>query len=77
MDMKAKMNEILDKIKNDKNFAKNFYENPVKTVKDMFGIDLPEEQIDTIVKTIKSKMTAENISNVAGKLGNLFGGKKD
>ncbi|MDE6004988.1 MAG: hypothetical protein K2G88_06340 [Oscillospiraceae bacterium] len=77
MDMKAKMNEILDKIKNDKNFAKNFYENPVKTVKDTFGIDLPEEQIDKIVKTIKSKMTVENIADITGKLGNLFGGKKD
>ena len=32
MDIKEKIEEIVDKVKNDKEFEKNFKENPVKAV---------------------------------------------
>lgn len=77
MDIKARIDEIINRMKQDKNFSKKFTENPVKAVEDIVGIDLPDEQINAIVNGIKSKMTAENIAGVAGKLSNLLGGKKD
>lgn len=77
MDIKARIDEIINRMKQDKNFSKKFTENPVKAVEDIVGIDLPDEQINAIVNGIKSKMTAENIADVAGKLSNLLGGRKD
>ncbi|MDE5883723.1 MAG: hypothetical protein K2H29_01385 [Oscillospiraceae bacterium] len=75
LDMKAKMEELMQKIKNDKDFSKKFTENPVKAVEDLLGVDLPDDQINAIINGVKAKLTAENIADAAGKLSGLFGKK--
>lgn len=73
MDIKAKIDELVSKVKNDKEFSKKFKENPTKAVESVLGIDLPDEQINKIIDGIKAKIS---IDDIAGKLGGLFKGKK-
>lgn len=75
LDIKAKIEELLEKIRNDKDFSKKFTENPVKAVEDLLGVDLPDDQINAIINGVKANLTAENLAKTAGKLGGLFGKK--
>lgn len=71
MDIKAKIDEIVEKIKADKDIAAKFQKEPIKTVEGLIGVDLPDDQIMQVVDGIKAKI---NIDDIAGKLGGLFGG---
>ncbi len=74
MDIKSKIDELVNKVKNDKDFGKKFQENPTKAVESVLGIDLPDEQINKIIDGIKAKISLDDITD---KLGGLFGkGKK-
>lgn len=73
MDIKAKIDEIVDKVKDDKDFGRKFKENPTKAVESVLGIDLPDEQINKIIDGIKAKISIDDITD---KLGGLFKGKK-
>jgi hypothetical protein len=65
MDIKEKIEEIVDKVKNNEEFEKNFKENPVKAVESVVGVDLPDDKIKPIVEGVKAKIGA-------GKIGKLF-----
>ena len=41
MDIKAKIEELVNKVKNDKDFAAKFKADPVKAVEGVIGVDLP------------------------------------
>ena len=69
--MKEKIEEIVNKIKNDKNFMEKFKSNPVSAVEEVLGVDLPEDQITNIINTVKTKIDLDNL-NVMDKLKNLF-----
>lgn len=70
--IKEKIEEIVGKLRSDKNLMQKFQTNPAGLVKEYVGIDLPEEQVNQVVETIKAKLTAENLGNM---LGGLFGRK--
>lgn len=70
MDIKAKIEEIAGKIKNDKGFADEFKSNPVKAVEKVVGVDLPDDQINKLVDGIKAKISVEDVKE---KVGGLFG----
>lgn len=73
MDIKAKIEEIVNKVKNDKDFAAKFTSDPVKAVEGVLGIDLPDDQINAVIEGVKSKISVDDIK---GKIGGLFGGLK-
>ena len=73
MDIKAKISEITDKIKNDKKFAENFKNDPVKAVESVIGIDLPDDQINAIIDGIKANISVDDIKD---KIGGFLGGFK-
>ena len=75
MDIKAKIDEIVDKIKGDKKVAEKFEKNPVAVIEDFIGIDLPDEQIMKIVDGVKAKIKLDNIGDAVNMLGGLFGKK--
>ena len=64
MDIKKKINEIVDKVKNDKNFAKKFQSNPVKAVESVLGVDLPDDEINKVVDGVKAKVTADKAGDM-------------
>ena len=72
MDIKAKIEELVKKITSDKNLMSKFKNDPVKTVEELIGIDLPDDQIEKVVEGIKAKISLDKIG---GALGGLFGKK--
>ena len=49
MDIKAKIDEIVAKIKSDKTFSAKFADNPIKAVESVLGVDLPDDKIKALV----------------------------
>ena len=54
MDIKAKVTEVVEKIKKDPELLGQFQKDPVKTVEKVVGMDLPDELIEKVVEGIKS-----------------------
>ncbi|MGN1107226.1 MAG: hypothetical protein ACI4RH_11280 [Huintestinicola sp.] len=73
MDIKAKIEEIVNKVKADPDFLKEFQADPVKAVEKVTGTDLPDDVLNPIIDGVKAKITADNVK---GMLGGLFGAKK-
>ena len=74
-DIKAKIDELVDKIKNDKQILAKFQKDPISTVEELIGIDLPNDQIEKLVDGIKIKINVDKVGDMLGVLGNLFGKK--
>ena len=74
MDIKAKIEELVKKIKSDEALLKKFKENPIKAVEGLIGVDLPDDQIQKIVDGIKAKISVDDITDKLGDLGNKLGG---
>ena len=61
MDIKAKIEELVEKIKSDKNLISKFKADPIKTVEELIGIDLPNDQIEKVVgSTVAGSCGLEN-----------------
>ena len=71
--LKDKAEEIIEKIKSDKDIAANFQKDPVATVEKLLGVDLPNDQIEALVDFIKAKIDLDKIGNALGGLTGLFG----
>ena len=71
--IKEKIEELVEKIKSDKDLAANFKKDPITTVEKLLGIDLPNDQIESIVDGIKAKISLDSIGDALGGLKGLFG----
>ncbi len=88
VDIKEMAEKVVTKIKADPNLLKSFNDDPVKTVENVVGVDLPNDKIQPIVTqvkttletTLKNTLKEGNIADVAkdltSKVAGLFG-KKD
>ena len=72
-ELKDKLEEIVEKIKNDKTIAAKFQKDPVSTVEELIGIDLPKDQIEALVDAIKAKIDIDKIGSALNGLKGLFG----
>ena len=72
MDIKEKIEQIVEKIQKNPALLKKFNTEPVKVVEELVGIDLPDELIEKVVDGVKAKITADKIGDA---LGGLFGKK--
>ncbi len=70
MDIKAKIEELTNKIKNDPQLLEQFKQDPIKAVEGIIGIDLPDDQIRAVADGIKAKI---NLDNIGSMLGGIFG----
>lgn len=68
MDIKKKIEELVDKIKSDKNLMAKFQKDPVATVEGLLGVDLPNDQIEKLVDGIKAKISLDKLGKGLGKL---------
>lgn len=76
MDIKAKVEELVAKIKGDDALMSKFKKDPIKTVEGLIGVDLPDEQLKSLVEGIKAKINLDGIGDkIGGALGGLFGKK--
>ena len=72
LDIKAKVEEIVNKIKSDPKLLEKFTKEPVPVVESLLGIDLPDDQIMALVNGVKAKI---DLDAIGGVLGGLFGKK--
>ena len=75
MDIKAKIEEIVEKLKSDKDLLNKFNTNPVGLLEELIGVDLPDDQINALIDGIKAKLKADDVLDAAGKLLGMFGKK--
>jgi len=73
--LKDKIEEIVNKIKSDKDIAAKFQKDPIAVVEKLLGVDLPNEQLEQVVEAIKAKIDLDKIGDLLGGLGGLFGKK--
>ena len=72
MDIKAKVQELVEKIQKDPKMLNDFKENPVKVVETLLGVDLPDDMVEKIVDGVKAKITLDKAGDVLGALKKLF-----
>lgn len=72
MDIKEKIQEIVDKVKSDKTFASKFSADPVKAIESVLGVDLPDDQIKSLIEGVKAKVSLDKTGDLFGKIKKLF-----
>ena len=75
MDIREKIEAIVEKVKKNPALLKKFNTEPVKVVEELVGIDLLDELIEKVVDGIKAKLTMDKMGDALGALGGLFGKK--
>ena len=71
--LKDTIEDVVNKIKSDKTIAANFQRDPIGTVEKLLDVDLPNEQLEPLVEAVKAKINLDNIGDMIGGLGKLFG----
>lgn len=72
MDIKAKVEELVEKIKANPKMLSQFRENPVPVVEALVGRDLPDDQILKLAELVKAKLDLDKVGDLLGGLGGLF-----
>ena len=73
MDIKAKIEEVVKKLMNDKNLMTKFERNPVSVIEELVGIDLPDQQVNQLIEGIRAKIKLDQVGDILGGIGKLFG----
>lgn len=68
IDIKAKAEELAAKLQKDPALLQSFQKDPVKTLEELIGVDLPDGQLQPLAAGIKAKLAA---SDLGGKLNGL------
>lgn len=71
-DIKNQITAVVTKIQKDPNIAESFKTNPVKTVEDLIGVDLPDDKINAVIDGVKAKLTMDSAGSVVDKIKGLF-----
>lgn len=72
MEIKEKVEAIIEEIKNNPNIKEEFEKEPVKVIEKLIGVDLPDDVVEKIIDGVKAKITVDNVSKIAGALKGLF-----
>ncbi len=72
MNIKEKIEEIVEKLTSDKNLMAKFEKNPISVIEELIGIDLPDDQLNQLIDGIKAKISLDKVGDLLGGLGGLF-----
>lgn len=76
MDIQKIINDVIEKLKSNKNLKEDFMNNPTKVLESLVGVDLPDDKIDPIIDGIKAKLNLDDLADkaedVLGALGGPF-----
>jgi len=75
IDIKALIEEAVEKLKADPALLKKFDDEPIKVLEKLFDVDLPEDKLQPLVDGIKAKLSVDKLGDALGGLGKLFGKK--
>lgn len=71
--IKDKVDEIVEKVKADPQILSKFKEDPIKTVEELVGVDLPDDAIKAVAEAAKVKLAGTELGDKLGKIGDLLG----
>lgn len=72
MDIKEKIEEIVEKLTADKDLLAKFDKDPVKVIEKLLGVDLPDDIINQVIAGVKAKISVDKVSDALGMLKKLF-----
>jgi uncharacterized protein YpuA (DUF1002 family) len=72
MDIKEQITSAVEKITKDEKLQEQFKKDPVKTVEQVLGVELPDDTINKIVDGVKAKISVDKASDMLGSLKKLF-----
>lgn len=72
MDIKEKIEEIVEKVKKDDGFKDEFMKNPEKAIENLTGIDIPNGMVDKVIDGVKAKLTGDKLSGAIDSIKKLF-----
>ena len=72
-EIKELIEKAVKMLQEDDNLMENFKKDPIKAVEGILGVDLPDDQIKSVIDGVKAKVSFDGI---ADKIGGLFGGLK-
>ena len=73
MDIKAKPEELVEKLQEDKALQESFQKAPISAVEKLIGIDLPDDRIEALADAVKARLDLDRLGGALGGLGSLFG----
>ena len=59
MDIKAKIDEIVSRLRTEPDLLATFKKDPIKTVEGIVGVDLPDDQIKGVIDGVKARVFGE------------------
>ena len=66
INIKEKIDEIVEKLKNDDDLLEQFNKNPAKVIEEYVGIDLPDDKVNQLVEGIKAKIKLDKLGGALG-----------
>jgi len=72
MDIKKKVEEVVEKIQKNPKLLKQFQEEPVKVIEELTGLDLPDAELKKLAELVKAKIDMDKVGDLLGGLGGLF-----
>lgn len=72
MDIKKKIEEIVEKIKGSASLKEEFAKDPEKTVEKLLGVDIPDGIAEKVITGVKAALAGDKFAGLAGKLKGLF-----
>ncbi|MGN1196130.1 MAG: hypothetical protein ACI4TA_00840 [Acetatifactor sp.] len=72
IDVKAKINEVVEKVTKDKDLKEKFQKDPIKTVEGIIGVDLPDDAMQKVVEGVKGKISLDKLSGALDSVKKLF-----
>lgn len=72
IDVKAKINEVVEKVTKDKDLKEKFQKDPIKTVEGIIGVDLPDDAMQKVVEGVKGKISLDKLSGAMDSVKKLF-----
>lgn len=73
MDIKEKIEEVVNKLKSNPALLKKFDKEPVKVLEELLGVDLPDDLVEKLIDGVKVKLAATKVGDALEGLGKLFG----
>lgn len=72
MDIRAKIEEVVNKVRSDPNFAQNFKSDPMSAVKSLVGQDVPNDMVEQVVNGAKGMLAGDQAGNMLGGIKKMF-----
>ena len=70
--VKAAILPISKKLSDNADLKEKFQQNPIQTVEELLGVDLPDELLEKVIDGVKTKITVEQLSGAMDFLKKLF-----